>query len=321
MTAEPDVDGCPLCRGRDASRIREIPFDRIWASYSRDWGVDLARDLRAAHEPAPTTSLVRCSTCGLRYFTPARAGDPSFYAAVAAGMPVYAPDRWEFAVVHDSLRSTDDVVDLGCADGRFLALVRSSVASVTGVDHNPAAIEDVRARGIEGHVTNFEAFAEAREASFDVVCAFQTLEHVPDVRALLEPAMRLVRPGGRIFVSVPNASRLGHEVADALDHPPHHLSRWTAPDLATLAERSGLRLRRVLLEPPDLSHARLARRNRVLARTPFGRSGRLAQRAAGGVARILEPRGAHVRRIRRGTYARRGWFGHSIVAEFGTREV
>src|SRR5947199_342155 len=82
-----------------------------------------------------------------------------------------------------------------------------------------AALDALRAAGIEGVSTRFADFAAGEAGRFDVVCGFQILEHVRRVGDLMEPAMRCARPGGRIFVSVPNRRRYTRGDLEPLDCP------------------------------------------------------------------------------------------------------
>jgi SAM-dependent methyltransferase len=316
MNTGVDVRACPLCGEHDAIAVESFEFDRIWSSYVSDWDLEIDADLRGDLAPAESTALVRCGRCDLRYFIPARAGDPRFYEMLGREMGTYAPARWEFGVVAGQLLASDVVADLGCADGTFLTIAGPRVARAVGVDHNPTAVAAVEHRGFEAYVSDFASFARSHSKDFDVVCAFQTLEHLPDASMLLKPAMALLRSGGRLFISVPNRDRLRGHHGDALDLPPHHLSRWSVGDLATLASRFGLTDVRIALEPPDLSHVRLARRRslRRHLRSMLGR--RLGDPLAGAIAKVTVSSVSHAAGIRAGAYRRRGWFGHSIVASF-----
>lgn len=316
LVAPTDVAGCPLCRATDRAVIRKIAYAQIWEALRVEWGVDVDKATRRRHEPARSTHLVRCGSCSLLYFFPSRAGDEGFYRLLSRSMPEYAPERWEFDVVRRELQAHDELLDLGCADGQFLRSTASLVRRVAGVDQNAEAIAMISSAGLEAHASDFVSFAESHESEFDVVCSFQTLEHMPDVAALVEPVRRALRPGGRFFVSAPNGERLGRQEVEGLDCPPHHVSRWERARFQTLGDRFGFRLVRVAFEEPDLSHVRLAHRVRVERplRPALGSEGaRFAGRVFGKTA--TGPR-RHAARAAAHRYTRRGWFGHSMLAEF-----
>jgi SAM-dependent methyltransferase len=106
---------------------------------------------------------------------------------------------------------------------------------------NPRAVEVSRSKGHEIFSADLGEFAAARAGSFDLVTAFQVIEHVPNPVEFLRMAARIVRPQGYIVVGVPN-SRGIHSLAplDPHEWPPHHLSRWNFLHLQLLGKQVGL---------------------------------------------------------------------------------
>jgi SAM-dependent methyltransferase len=73
-----------------------------------------------------------------------------------------------------------------------------------------------------------EVHAQKRPAYYDVVCSFQVLEHVYDVKNFIENAIKALKPGGRLIMSVPNNEPyfLRHSKYETLNLPPHHMGLW-----------------------------------------------------------------------------------------------
>ena len=102
--------------------------------------------------------------------------------------------------------STRRLLELGCANGRFGALVKQRLgATVWGVELDPECAPIAAAnldRLIAGDV--FAALPELPDRHFDAVVANDLLEHLVDPGRLLVELKRVLAPGGRLVASVPN---------------------------------------------------------------------------------------------------------------------
>lgn len=304
---------CPLCGGTDVIRVASIPYQVIWDGLRSEWEAELEDDVVARHQPGAEAELVRCARCGLEHFPRAIAGDAAFYEQLMANTP-YHTDRWEFQIVLPRIEPGLAVADMGCGEGAFVRLASTRAARAVGVDQNTDAIRALADAGFEGSSSTFEEFARREGAAFDVVCSFHTLEHLAEPISAACAMRSLLRPGGRLFLSLPNRDRFGRRDDEPLDCPPHHLTRWGPHQLQQLAERLDLRLASMHFEEPDLSHASLAaarssRLLRLLGADEGGFPARAWMRAAVGPRRYR-------RGLARGEYRRRGIVGHSMLAEF-----
>ena len=100
------------------------------------------------------------------------------------------------------------LADLGCGDGPlFAALGRGGFVSaqrpVYAVDLEADRLARVSARfpWITTIVSSAESVPEIPDSALDAVCSTMVLEHVPDERAYLGEIRRLLRPGGRAYVT------------------------------------------------------------------------------------------------------------------------
>jgi SAM-dependent methyltransferase len=96
------------------------------------------------------------------------------------------------------------VLDAGCGTGYGTAELNDAAGSVVGADI--AFLEAWEAAGISGPrycQASVEAMPFAA-SSFDLVVAFEVIEHLRDWRALLREARRVLAPGGWFVVSTPN---------------------------------------------------------------------------------------------------------------------
>lgn len=129
------------------------------------------------------------------------------------------------------------VLDLGCRDG---ALTRAYLDGneVVGFDADREALAAAARLGIETHWADLDQPLEAPDASFDVVVAGELLEHLRDPQALVAEIRRVLRPGGTLVASVPNAYRLKGRLRFLFGRSPEldptHLQMFSAADVRTL---------------------------------------------------------------------------------------
>lgn len=186
--------------------------------------------------------LLRCAACGVVYSEPAEDPPDGWYAKATAPEPVVpAGEDPRFRAFFGAVPAAGALLDVGCGDGGFLALARErGFGRVVGVDFDPRRVEAARARGVEAHASDWRSFCASRpEGEFDVVTLFDVLEHMPRPGALLGAVKRLLRPGGLLFLTLPNDARPLPFGREDYDFPPHHFTRWTAPALAGLLGREG----------------------------------------------------------------------------------
>jgi SAM-dependent methyltransferase len=92
-------------------------------------------------------------------------------------------------------RPGERILDLGCGDGAFTAMVAATGAAVTGVDASPELVAAARALGIDAIVGDGRALGFA--ADFDAVVSNAALHWMGDPVPVLAGVARALRPGGR----------------------------------------------------------------------------------------------------------------------------
>jgi 2-polyprenyl-3-methyl-5-hydroxy-6-metoxy-1,4-benzoquinol methylase len=136
----------------------------------------------------------------------------------------------------DLIRPGDEVLDAACGlgYGSYVMAQLTRCAGVLGMDGSDYAIAyaeknftavDPRLTFRRGYLPN--DLADLADESFDVIVSFETLEHIEDPAGLLAEFSRLLKPGGRVIVSVPNdwSDETGK------DPNPHHLHVYTLDSL------------------------------------------------------------------------------------------
>ena len=130
---------------------------------------------------------------------------------------VFVPER--IPLIVDAVGQGKRVLDLGCRSG---ALTRHFLEgnSVVGLDVDPAALDKAAALGIEPVRANVEEPLPFEDASFDVVVAGELFEHLQFPDALVGEIRRVLRPGGVLAGSVPNAFRVQSRLRFLRGRPP-----------------------------------------------------------------------------------------------------
>lgn len=99
------------------------------------------------------------------------------------------------------------VLDIACGTGYGAGELATTAAMVVGIDRAPEAILYAQSHYQRPNLTYLQASARALpfpDSSFDLVTAFEVIEHLADWQQLLAEARRLLRAGGQFVVSTPN---------------------------------------------------------------------------------------------------------------------
>ncbi|MCX6594997.1 MAG: class I SAM-dependent methyltransferase [Acidobacteria bacterium] len=142
---------------------------------------------------------------------------------------------------------TGPVLDVGPSGGLLARLLRDRGRKVVGLDKSAEAAGIAwRVNGVPVVAGDLLA-APFAEGSFAAVTMFHVLEHVEQPGEFLDAARRLLKPGGRLVVQVPNAASwqfliLG-EAWNGLDVP-RHLWNFRDTDLEWLLRDRGFTVRR-----------------------------------------------------------------------------
>nr|WP_246729024.1 class I SAM-dependent methyltransferase [Methylosinus sp. RM1] len=102
------------------------------------------------------------------------------------------------------------LLDLGCGDGALLRVARDlGVENLEGVDLSPEMVAKARAVGFSVELEDALTFLAAQpDDSFDVVCAFDVLEHLDHEKLwdVCENVLRILKSGGKFLIHVPNGA-------------------------------------------------------------------------------------------------------------------
>jgi SAM-dependent methyltransferase len=280
------VPSCPVCEGSGSSLHAGLT-DRVYRIAGGTWNLDRCTACRSAYlNPRPTPAAIDRAYAGYCQYD--RAGHVATLAALTgSGLRL---GRVRAALANDSLRARfgcriepawpsgrlvaralrsrrRDVemaarhlelphpgarlLDVGTGSGWFVAYAQMLGWDAEGLEPDAGAVAVGREAGLpvrEGVIAD----APYDDASFEALTMNHVIEHLHDPVADLARCLRLLRPGGRVWVATPNLDSVGHAVFGRdwlhLD-PPRHLVLFNADSLRKALASAGFD-GVTLLDPP-----------------------------------------------------------------------
>jgi 2-polyprenyl-3-methyl-5-hydroxy-6-metoxy-1,4-benzoquinol methylase len=196
--------------------------------------------------------LLRCRNCRLVQVAalPAEADLAAHYSHYSYDQP----SAWEVPTATAAslrklagrlapYRASGRLLDVGCGAGAVLRALSASGWHCEGVEVSDLAARRLRQEGFVVHIGTLELLA-ADLGLHDVVVMSETIEHVRDPRGLMEAAVRVIRPGGALYLTTPHIDSLSRRLLGARWRPievPEHLFYFETRSMRSLLRAVGLR--------------------------------------------------------------------------------
>jgi len=242
---------CPITGG-NATHERNVSTQFIIDGYLTNYDIDVAKLFQGKEE----ISIFKSSQTDLRFFGPNDvAGDGFFYEQLQKYPWYYMEWKWEHSAVKKLLQPGMRVLELGCGEGAFLRGIADKCPDSVGLELNDAAVAAGQATGLNVLADPIQDHARTHPGQYDIVCSFQVMEHVTDIRAIVEASVKCLKPGGKLLISVPNNdSFIKRSENSLLNLPPHHMNLWDANSLEKLAYFFDMSFEGHLIEPLQAYH-------------------------------------------------------------------
>lgn len=132
-------------------------------------------------------------------------------------------------------------LELGCAGGSWLVKLQAAGWSVCGVELCDGPAAAARRAGLNVFTGTLDS-THVEPQSCDLVAAWMVLEHTPRPRETLQQILRLLKPGGQVIFSVPNAACLEARLFGAAWYSldlPRHLQHFDPATIVELLRQAG----------------------------------------------------------------------------------
>ncbi|EMI29065.1 class I SAM-dependent methyltransferase [Rhodopirellula europaea] len=131
-------------------------------------------------------------------------------------------------------------LDVGCADGTFVAVAKEKGADAQGVELSATAVELARQAGLNVHSGTVDSLPN--DARFDTITAFDVIEHVLDPRDFIRALRMRVRDGGHIVLTLPDLNSMARRLMGSRWYfyiPEEHLHYFNRQNLSLLLQEEG----------------------------------------------------------------------------------
>ena len=217
----------------------EVPFRKIFQKKGKDY--------------------VRCTDCGIIVVAPipSRTEMTDYYNADYAhdsGMGTARTDAEALfqATAQSRLPEIEAIVpdgrwlDVGCANGAFLEVIAAAGYDAHGIDLSDTAADFARAKGLQVRAAAIEDCV--LDSPYDVISAFDVIEHVIDPSEFIRNVSELLKPGGVLVLTTPDtrsvmARMMGSRWYEYI--PETHFFNFHADNLRRLLHRFGLEVMEV----------------------------------------------------------------------------
>ena len=139
-----------------------------------------------------------------------------------------------------SYKNSGNLLDIGCGYGLFLEEAKTYY-NVLGVERNPELAEKISGR-LNLPVKGGDFSKTFFDKNFDVITAFDVVEHVPDPRIFVQKCRQINNDGGMLFLETGDINSVLATIQKEswrLVNPPEHLNYFSVKTLTTLLEKSG----------------------------------------------------------------------------------
>lgn len=161
-------------------------------------------------------TVFACTNCEARYLDEYLIPD-DFYSSDQYAASIYGKDAADIALklkqeyypdflnwISSSLDRRQNVMELGAGSGFFTEYLHSRVGTVSVIEPNDRFRQALQGAGYPSFASSADAIIDNR-GSKDIVFCLSVIEHILDPVSVLKECYEMLRPGGSLFITTPNA--------------------------------------------------------------------------------------------------------------------
>jgi 2-polyprenyl-3-methyl-5-hydroxy-6-metoxy-1,4-benzoquinol methylase len=233
---------CPICKNEDVEKKHTLYDDRY--GYLGSFHLFLCKKcnhkyLNLELSPETVTNLYTNyyprSTFNIKTFKPSK--------QVKGFNSWFNGDFRAYAAIPENVR----VLDIGCGFGETLAYHSNRGCEVYGVEADENIKRVAEKFGFKVHVGLFDASIYTPDF-FDYVTMDQVIEHINNPLEILHDISSILKPGGKLILTIPNANGWGSFIFGRKWinwHTPYHLHFFSKQSIKFAANNSNLNLEKI----------------------------------------------------------------------------
>jgi len=200
--------------------------------------------------------IVKCKDCSFAYVNPRVSNEdlPKLYSNNYFNNPEFGYleyestahlrllnfKRWIKEIKH-LLPASGSVLDIGCASGQFLELMRENSWEVYGIELDWEMTSVLNSKNIPFFNKTFAEFETDKK--FDLITMFDVIEHIPDLHNTFDKLNKLLKPGGVVALITPDYNSYQRKIFGAKwfqFKPLEHIHYFSLETLNKLSKEHGL---------------------------------------------------------------------------------
>jgi 2-polyprenyl-3-methyl-5-hydroxy-6-metoxy-1,4-benzoquinol methylase len=237
---------CPVCNNKNLISLSKIDTNEIVSLYKKNKIL-----IEGIFDGTPFIYYLRCINCDLRFFNPSIAGNEIFYNQLQElNWYFLHDDKTEFAYAKELVQPNQRVLDVGSGRGVWASYLKIIPGVFyQGIEFSSKSIELANKDGVNVIKESIEDHAGKFAGYYDMVVAFQVLEHIDNIQTFISACLSCIKPGGNLIIAVPNNEGFLKKMTNNwLNIPPHHINHWNENSLRKLGEKFQLKIKHIYKE-------------------------------------------------------------------------